>query len=202
MLTGAEVRDQQPLDSALTCSICKKLVWDAVRTPCCDTAFCEECITTHLVERAFECPVCESKVASLDKLNVDEDLRNRVKVYIDGEIERSRKEEKEEKDGEDGATDGINGAAEVKGEDGESEQVKGEEGSLPPDGTPDGPNQPPQANGSDNTNGHTTSTPAPGMDFDATRMQEMLNPAVMQQYLSQVCRLPSTRGGPWGFLAC
>jgi protein MPE1 len=97
-LTGAEVRDQEPLDAALTCAICKKLVWEAVRTPCCDSAFCEECITTRLVEHAFECPVCESKVASLDKLRPDEELREKVKGYVDGEIERSKKEEKEEKE--------------------------------------------------------------------------------------------------------
>lgn len=55
-------------------------------------------------------------MASLDRLKPDEELREKVKGYVDGEIERSKKEEKEEKeekekngegteDGE-GATDG------------------------------------------------------------------------------------------------
>lgn len=95
-MTGADVRDQQPLDGALSCPICKKLVWEAVRTPCCDVAYCEECIQTNLLEHAFECPSCESKVASLDKLKEDPDLRAKVKTYVEGEIERSKKSEEEE----------------------------------------------------------------------------------------------------------
>lgn len=113
-LTGAEVRDQEPLDAALTCPICKKLVWEAVRTPCCDSAFCEECITTHLLEHAFECPVCESKVPSLDKLKLDAELREQVKGYVDGEIERSKKEEKEEKERK-GGDDAVKVSSRVAG---------------------------------------------------------------------------------------
>jgi protein MPE1 len=95
-LTGQEVRDAAPIDAELSCPICKKLLWEPVRTPCCKTAFCEECITNTLLEREFECPSCESKVASLDKLEVDEDLRTRVQEYIEGQIESSRKAEEEQ----------------------------------------------------------------------------------------------------------
>lgn len=95
-LTGADVREQEPLDSELTCPLCKKLVWEAVRVPCCSTAFCEECISTHLLEHDFECPSCESKIASLDKLQPDEELRERVKAYVSGELEKNKKEVKEE----------------------------------------------------------------------------------------------------------
>ncbi|WVQ83104.1 hypothetical protein IAT38_005242 [Cryptococcus sp. DSM 104549] len=103
-LTGADVRDQQPLDAELTCPICKKLVWDAVRTPCCSTAYCEECIETYLVDHDFECPNCESKVPSLDKLKVDEELRTRAKTYVSTELERNKEgeEEGEEKVKEEG----------------------------------------------------------------------------------------------------
>jgi protein MPE1 len=87
------VRDHQPLDSTLTCPLCKKLLWEAVKTPCCDTAYCEECIQTYLLEHAFECPSCESKVASLEGLKVDDDLRNRIKGYVEAEIERSKRED-------------------------------------------------------------------------------------------------------------
>ncbi len=90
------MRDQQPLDGALSCPICQKLVWEAVRTPCCDTAYCEECIQTSLLEHSFECPSCESKVQSLDKLKEDPELRARVRRYVEGEIERSKKKGEEE----------------------------------------------------------------------------------------------------------
>ena len=98
-LTGADVRDQQPLDTALTCPICKKLVWEAMRMPCCDTTHCEECIQSYLLEHAFECPSCESKVSSLDRLTEDVELRAKVKAYVEEEIERSRKAREEEDDG-------------------------------------------------------------------------------------------------------
>lgn len=95
-MTIAEVRDTQPHDVELACPICRKLVWDAVKTPCCSTSFCEECITTWLLEHEFECESCESKVKSVKDLTVDEELRERVRQYMDAEIERSKKEKAEE----------------------------------------------------------------------------------------------------------
>nr|ODO00886.1 protein MPE1 [Cryptococcus depauperatus CBS 7855] len=99
-LTGADVRDQEPLEAELSCPICKKLVWEAVRTPCCQAAFCEECIHSHLLENDFECPNCESKVPSLDKLKPDEALRDRSKRYVDSELEKNKDAKDEEKDEE------------------------------------------------------------------------------------------------------
>ena len=185
------MRDQEPLDPELTCKICKKLVWEAVRTPCCSSAFCEECITTKLVENAFECPVCESKVASLAKLTPDLELREKVKGYVSGEIERSKKEEKEEKEekgeADENGEEGAEGAAvkvracpcrhlastNIQTEEG-SAVADGEAGKT--DGGADGQNRP------DNTAEETK----PGAQLDATRMQEMLNPSTMQIYLTQV----------------
>jgi hypothetical protein len=39
-------------------------------------------------------------VPSIDKLRPDMELREKVKGYVDGEIERSKKEEREEKERE------------------------------------------------------------------------------------------------------
>ncbi|KIL69274.1 hypothetical protein M378DRAFT_70091 [Amanita muscaria Koide BX008] len=95
-LTAAEVRERTPTDSSLACSIDNRLFRDAVKTPCCETTYCEECIQTHLLERDFICPNCSKKVASLDKLIVDQSTRRRVADYIDKTIEESKKEGKEE----------------------------------------------------------------------------------------------------------
>ncbi|XAO21566.1 hypothetical protein I312_100319 [Cryptococcus bacillisporus CA1280] len=120
-LTGADVRDQQPLEADLICPLCKKLVWEAVRTPCCNTAFCEECIQTYLVDHDFECPHCESKVPSLDRLKPDEDLRKRSRIYVDHELQKNKDAK------------GENADAHVK-EEGENDKNSGdsEEGSLTP----------------------------------------------------------------------
>jgi protein MPE1 len=81
---------------SLVCPIDNKLFRDAVKTPCCGSHFCEECIQTHLLERDFICPSCGKKFASLDKLVVDKPMRTRVADYIDRVVEESKKEGEEE----------------------------------------------------------------------------------------------------------
>lgn len=108
----------------MTCPICKKLLWESKKTPCCDTAFCDECITQHLVDHSFECPVCESKIASLNKLKIDEALRRRVKSYVDGEIQRSKQEEEEEKEKQAAKANASGVQGDGKGKEGSSTESK------------------------------------------------------------------------------
>ncbi|EIW58798.1 DWNN-domain-containing protein, partial [Trametes versicolor FP-101664 SS1] len=91
-LTEADIRERPPSDPSLACQIDGKLLRDAVKTPCCGTLFCEECVQTHLLERDFLCPNCARKIPSLDKLVVDKPTRARVHDFIDAEVERSRQE--------------------------------------------------------------------------------------------------------------
>ena len=92
-LSEAEVRERPSKDPTIVCSIDNKIFRDAVKTPCCGTAYCEDCIQTHLLEKDFICPNCASKVASLDKLAIDKPTRMKVADYISREIEASQKEE-------------------------------------------------------------------------------------------------------------
>ena len=82
-LAAADVREKPPSDPALACPIDNKLFLDAVKTPCCGTLYCEECIQTHLLENDFICPKCSKKIQSLDKLVIDKPMRTRVGDYID-----------------------------------------------------------------------------------------------------------------------
>lgn len=91
-LTEADIRERKPSDPSLICPIDNRLFRDAVKTPCCEKAYCEECIQTHLLENDFVCPNCQKKIASLDKLIVNKPLRTRVGDYVDKAIEESRKE--------------------------------------------------------------------------------------------------------------
>lgn len=95
-LTAAEVRERTPTDPSLVCPIDSKLFRDAVKTPCCGTHYCEECIQTHLLERDFLCPNCGKKIASLDKVVLDKPMRTKVLEYIDKTVEESKKEAEEE----------------------------------------------------------------------------------------------------------
>ncbi|TFK29708.1 DWNN-domain-containing protein [Coprinopsis marcescibilis] len=90
-LTVAEVREKAPTDPTLSCPVDNKLFRDAVKTPCCETTYCEECIQTHLLERDFVCPSCTKKIASLDKLVPDREKRAKVTEYIEKAIEESKK---------------------------------------------------------------------------------------------------------------
>ncbi|KIK61793.1 hypothetical protein GYMLUDRAFT_42840 [Collybiopsis luxurians FD-317 M1] len=109
VLTAAEVRERNtPPDLTLVCTIDNKLFRDAVKTPCCDTCYCEDCIQTHLLERDFICPNCGKKIASLDKLLPAHDERRRVNDYINNAIEESRREAAATEDMEDGTKDTIN----------------------------------------------------------------------------------------------
>ncbi|KAJ8521260.1 hypothetical protein ONZ45_g2059 [Pleurotus djamor] len=90
-ITVAEVREKAPTDSSLACPIDNKLFRDAMKTPCCEKAYCEECIQTHLLEKDFMCPNCNKKIASLDKLVADKAMQAKVTEYIDRAIEESRK---------------------------------------------------------------------------------------------------------------
>ncbi|KAJ1307073.1 hypothetical protein OPQ81_008052 [Rhizoctonia solani] len=92
-LTSAEIY-QNPAPAAhssLACPICDRLTKNAVRTPCCKQTFCEECIQTYLLEHDFVCR-CGKKIASFDRLEVDEKRREKVAEVVMNMIEESRNE--------------------------------------------------------------------------------------------------------------
>lgn len=93
-LTEAEVKDRPPKDPSLACPYpaCGKLLRDAIKTPCCHTTYCEDCIHTHLLEKNWECPKCKNRIPSLDKLKIDSEARNKVREYVRNAVDESRKE--------------------------------------------------------------------------------------------------------------
>jgi protein MPE1 len=88
--------DDALIEKDLTCGLCKKLVRDAVRTQCCDHAYCEECIESYLLEHDFECPNCESKIPSLAKLVPATDLRERAAAFLEEKKKKGGEAEAEE----------------------------------------------------------------------------------------------------------
>jgi protein MPE1 len=104
-LSADEVKNSQPTDPDLTCPICSKLLRDAVVTPCCGTAFCDDCIRTSLARNNNACPECETRLKSPSQLKVDDDRRRRVAEYV-AEMVRAGKEAAKE-EGDDSPADGA-----------------------------------------------------------------------------------------------
>ncbi|TBU27286.1 DWNN domain-containing protein [Dichomitus squalens] len=131
-LTEADIRERPPTDPSLQCPMDGKLFRDAVKTPCCGTLYCEECVQTHLLERDFLCPNCARKIPSLDKLIVDKPTRARVHDYVDSEIERSRQEAEraDRQERERAAGEQVEGG----GPDGDKDGQKAGEGALGAEG--------------------------------------------------------------------
>ena len=108
MLTAEDVRERQPpADSSIVCSMCQRLFREAVKTPCCNKTYCEECVQTFLLERDFQCPGCGAKIPSLDKLVMDKPTRTRVNDYIDKEIKEYMKSVERFEDGDSSSRTGT-----------------------------------------------------------------------------------------------
>lgn len=88
-LTASDIRERPPSDPALACQIDKKLFLEPVKTPCCGTSYCEECIHSHLLENDFVCPSCNKKINSLERLIIDKTMQARVTEYIDRTIKEN-----------------------------------------------------------------------------------------------------------------
>jgi len=88
-LSKTDVYQSVPSDPSLACPLCSKLLREAVKTSCCQTSFCEECVQTYLFEHDFVCPECEKRIPDLEMLKIDDVKRKLVREYIDKAIERS-----------------------------------------------------------------------------------------------------------------
>ena len=65
----------------LECPIDKRMFVDPTKTPCCQTTYCNECITTALLDDGLQCPNCGKDGVLIDDLRSDEDATSRVRVY-------------------------------------------------------------------------------------------------------------------------
>ncbi|KAJ3162204.1 hypothetical protein HDU88_007127 [Geranomyces variabilis] len=85
-LGAGDVYEMAPVPDELACAICKKLLRDAVQTPCCGTKYCDECIRTHLLDnedpdQRLKCPNCGTD-QSPDNLVANKALRQAVDQHI------------------------------------------------------------------------------------------------------------------------
>ncbi|TNY23370.1 DWNN domain-containing protein [Rhodotorula diobovata] len=96
-LSANDIQGMAPTDPDLTCPVCSKLLRDATLTPCCNTSFCDECVTNALLDNDMLCPECETRVKSLEKLKPDDERRERCKKYVEETLEASKEAMEQEK---------------------------------------------------------------------------------------------------------
>lgn len=68
-------------DRGLECSIDNRLFVDPTQTPCCQTTYCNECITNSLLENDLTCPSCSTENILIDNLLPDEDTLAKIREY-------------------------------------------------------------------------------------------------------------------------
>ena len=68
-------------DRGLECSVDKRLFVDPTKTPCCQTAYCLECITDALLENDLQCPACSTDNILIDDLKPDDEKAAEVRKY-------------------------------------------------------------------------------------------------------------------------
>ncbi|MCJ1485427.1 hypothetical protein MMC06_005601 [Schaereria dolodes] len=68
-------------DRGLECSIDKHLFVEPTKTPCCKMTYCNECITTALLDNDLQCPGCSTNGILIDDLIPDIDMVAKIRDY-------------------------------------------------------------------------------------------------------------------------
>ena len=79
-----EIRGSKELqDRGLECPIDKRLFVEPVKTPCCQTTYCNECITNALLDDDLRCPNCGDEGVLIDNLKPDTTTKAKIRSYLD-----------------------------------------------------------------------------------------------------------------------
>lgn len=73
--------DQELQTRGLECPIDKRLFVDPVKTPCCQRTYCNECISTALIDSDLTCPSCSTENVTLEELVPDSETQLKADLY-------------------------------------------------------------------------------------------------------------------------
>ena len=89
----ASAEDQEVEARGLACPVDKRMFVEPVKTPCCHTTYCRECIENALLDADLICPNCSEQVL-LDGLEDDAEMIGKTKAYQDEKKSRKERESK------------------------------------------------------------------------------------------------------------
>ncbi|CAK4025312.1 RING finger [Lecanosticta acicola] len=87
--------DQELRDRGLECPLDKRPFVDPVKTTCCDTKYCKECLENALIDSDLQCPNCNQRQL-IDDLEIDQET---VKALDDFNAEKKAEKAKKDKEG-------------------------------------------------------------------------------------------------------
>lgn len=124
--------DKELEERGLLCSIDKRMFVDPMKTPCCGTTYCSECITNALTYSDLVCPACQTDGVLFDDLKPDDETVAKMKEY---QAEKDAAKTKERSKSPAAETDlPADSAATIDAPPADSE-VKKEESTAPEDAT-------------------------------------------------------------------
>jgi protein MPE1 len=85
--------DEELQSRGLECPIDKRLFLDPVKTPCCQRTYCNECISTALIESDLTCPNCSTENVTLEELVPDTETQAKVDAYKTGKAAEIKQDE-------------------------------------------------------------------------------------------------------------
>ncbi|ORY16020.1 DWNN domain-domain-containing protein [Clohesyomyces aquaticus] len=90
---NADAANKEIRERGLECSIDKRMFVDPVKTPCCGTTYCHDCIENALAEADLTCPNCSTEGVLIDNLSPDEDMVEKIRTFRAEKAEEARKEQ-------------------------------------------------------------------------------------------------------------
>ncbi|KAI9707525.1 MAG: hypothetical protein M1836_000486 [Candelina mexicana] len=81
-------------ERGLECSIDKRMFVEPMKTPCCGKTYCNECITSQLIESDLICPGCSTESVLIDNLVSDDEMNAKIKIYEDEKAKEKAEKEK------------------------------------------------------------------------------------------------------------
>lgn len=74
--------DKEVEEAGLACPIDKKMFVEPMMTPCCQTTYCNDCITNALIESDFVCPKCKKEGVLIDDITADDEAMKKIDDFL------------------------------------------------------------------------------------------------------------------------
>ncbi|OTA70358.1 DWNN-domain-containing protein [Hypoxylon sp. EC38] len=79
---AASAGDKELEEKGLLCPLDKRMFIEPMKTPCCETTYCNDCITNALIESDFVCPGCQTDGVLIDDLKADDETSTKIQEYL------------------------------------------------------------------------------------------------------------------------